>query len=54
MIVVSACLAGVRCRYNGEAFAVAEVVELVLSGRAIPVCPEVLGGLPIQIGRAHV
>ncbi len=47
MIVVSACLAGIKCRYDGTAFPNDRVVELVAEGRAIPVCPEVLGGLPI-------
>jgi uncharacterized protein YbbK (DUF523 family) len=47
MIVVSACLAGIKCRYDGTAFPNDRVVELVAAGRAIPVCPEVLGGLPI-------
>lgn len=53
MIIVSACLAGVECRYNGEAFAIPEVVELVKRGQAIPVCPEVLGNLPIPRIRAE-
>jgi uncharacterized protein YbbK (DUF523 family) len=47
MIVVSACLAGVECRYNAQAFAVPAVMEMVKKGRAIPLCPEVLGNLPI-------
>jgi len=47
MIVVSACLAGVECRYNGTAFPCDEILELVGSGQAISVCPEVLGGLPV-------
>ncbi|WP_346355596.1 DUF523 domain-containing protein [Azotosporobacter soli] len=46
MMIVSACLAGVRCRYNGQAYPVPKVVELVESGQALPLCPEVLGGLP--------
>lgn len=46
MILVSACLAGEKCRYNGEAFYSAHVAKLVASGQAIAVCPEVLGGLP--------
>ncbi|MBP2649949.1 MAG: hypothetical protein H6Q74_774 [Firmicutes bacterium] len=45
MIVVSACLAGVECRYNGQNFAIPEIVELVKKGQAIPICPEVLGKL---------
>jgi len=47
MIIVSACLAGVECRYNGQAFSIPMVIELVRKGRAIPLCPEVLGNLPI-------
>ena len=45
MIVVSACLAGVPCRYNGTSFPCSAVVSLVECGQAIPVCPEILGGL---------
>ena len=43
--VVSACLAGERCRYDGGDNTCALVVRLVAEGRAVPVCPEVLGGL---------
>ena len=46
MIIVSACLAGYRCRYDGKAVPVPDVVDLMRRGEAIPVCPEVLGGLP--------
>jgi len=46
VILVSACLAGIPCRWNGEARADEAVVELVRAGKAIPVCPEQLGGLP--------
>ncbi|MGL5675093.1 MAG: DUF523 domain-containing protein [Cellulosilyticaceae bacterium] len=45
MYVVSACLAGVACRYDGKANTCEQVIELVRRGKAIPVCPEVLGGL---------
>jgi len=46
MKLVSACLLGVRCRWNGKRRAFRKVVAL--SGREvlIPVCPEQLGGLP--------
>ena len=44
-IIVSACLAGVICRYNAVDVSDARVVELVKSGRAVAVCPERLGGL---------
>ena len=46
MIVVSKCLAGEPCRYDGGDNLVPEVRALVERGEAIAVCPEVLGGLP--------
>ena len=46
MIIVSACLAGYRCRYDGKITPDPEIVDLVKNGKAIPVCPEMLGGLP--------
>ena len=45
MILVSECLAGVPCRMDGKSKPVPEIVKLVEEGKAIPVCPEVLGGL---------
>lgn len=46
MFLVSACLAGFNTRYNGTNSEDRRIVELVLSGKAIPVCPEQIGGLP--------
>ncbi|MFZ5650700.1 MAG: DUF523 domain-containing protein [Bacillota bacterium] len=43
-ILVSACLAGVKCRYDGGHNNVPEINEMVERGLAIPVCPEILGG----------
>ncbi|WP_124727857.1 DUF523 domain-containing protein [Staphylospora marina] len=43
--IVSACFAGLHCRYDGKHNRVEEIVELIRSGEAIPVCPEQLGGL---------
>ncbi|MGD0707796.1 MAG: DUF523 domain-containing protein [Anaerolineaceae bacterium] len=45
MIIVSACLAGVQCRYDGAGKPCEAVICLVAVGKAIPVCPEQLGGL---------
>ncbi len=45
--IVSACLAGHPCRYDGKACSCPEVVELVKRGDALPVCPEMLGGLGV-------
>lgn len=46
MFLVSACLAGFNTRYDGTNSKDRRIVKLVLSGKAIPVCPEQLGGLP--------
>lgn len=46
MILVSACLAGICCKYDGKDNCIPLVKELVRQGRAIPLCPEQLGGLP--------
>lgn len=46
MKIVSACLAGIRCAYDGKHRKNKEILELVKKGEAIPVCPEQLGGLP--------
>lgn len=45
MILVSACLAGQNCRYDGKATPTPWVTALVQQGQAHPVCPEQLGGL---------
>lgn len=44
MILVSACLAGILCKYDGTCNTVPEIVQLVEKGLAVPVCPEILGG----------
>ena len=43
--VVSACLAGCKCRYDGKDNLCPKVKQLVEEGRAITVCPEVMGGM---------
>jgi len=45
MIIVSACLAGINCRYDGKNNFNEKIVRLVQNGDAIPICPEQLGGL---------
>lgn len=47
MIIISACLAGEKCRYCGDGFNYPALRKLVEDGKAVPVCPEVLGGLPV-------
>lgn len=45
MILISACLIGINCKYNGGNNYRDKALELVKSGKAIPICPEQLGGL---------
>lgn len=44
-ILVSACLAGINCKYNGKNNLNDNILKLVNEGKAILVCPEQLGGL---------
>ncbi|WP_242223938.1 DUF523 domain-containing protein [Bacillus cereus group sp. BfR-BA-01380] len=46
MIVISACLAGIACRYDGNDNPIAKIQELLEKEETILICPEVLGGLP--------
>lgn len=45
-IMVSACLLGENCKYNGGNNKSSRVLEFIKGHEVIPVCPEVLGGLP--------
>ncbi|WP_319762048.1 DUF523 domain-containing protein [Maridesulfovibrio sp.] len=59
MYIVSGCLAGLCCRYDGGDNADERVMKLVAEGRAVPVCPEQLGGLstprpPCEISEGKV
>ena len=44
-ILVSACLLGVHCRYDGNGVLQEELRELSKKHNLIPVCPEIYGGL---------
>lgn len=44
-ILVSACLAGCECRFDGAANTEDAIARLVADGRAVMVCPEEEGGL---------
>ncbi|CAM2075974.1 MULTISPECIES: DUF523 domain-containing protein [Clostridia] len=46
MYLISACLCGVNCKYNGLNNYNEICDKLLASGKAILVCPEQLGGLP--------
>ncbi|MBN2538443.1 MAG: DUF523 domain-containing protein [Deltaproteobacteria bacterium] len=46
MIIVSACLLGFKCRYDGESRPDEDLLSSVSKKLFVPVCPEQLGGLP--------
>ena len=45
-ILVSACLLCVNCRYSGDGKRIDGIERLMECAELIPVCPEILGGLP--------
>ena len=45
-ILISACLLGVPCRYDGQSKEHPAVQALLKNHQLIPLCPEQLGGLP--------
>jgi uncharacterized protein YbbK (DUF523 family) len=45
-VLISSCLLGIACRYDGAHSRVAELVAKAQDLHLIPICPEQLGGLP--------
>ena len=45
-ILVSSCLLGLNCKYNGGNNYSKEIDEFLKDYDVIPVCPEIMGGLP--------
>ena len=45
-LLVSACLLGVGCRYDGKSNQLPQYKRLLKEHTCIPICPEQLGGLP--------
>lgn len=45
-IIVSACLLGCECRYDGKKKPNQQVIDLSKKHVLIPICPEQMGGLP--------
>ena len=45
-ILVSACLLGTACRYDGKSKPCPAVIALQEKYSLIPICPEIMGGLP--------
>ncbi|CAH2461469.1 MULTISPECIES: DUF523 domain-containing protein [Bacillus] len=54
MIVISACLGGIACRYDGNDNLVSKIEELLQREDTTLVCPEVLGGLPTPRPSAEI
>ena len=53
-ILVSACLAGIDCTYKAKNNLDCSIRELVDEGVALPVCPEVMGGLGVPRENAEI
>ena len=58
-LLVSACLLGVNCRYDGNNNLIKGLEELKARYNLIPVCPEILGGMaiprkPVELKMGHV
>ena len=52
--LVSACLCGIPCRFNGRSAKNKRVERLVRMQKAVPICPEILGGLPIPREKVEI
>ena len=46
MKIVSACLVGINCRFDGKNKLDSHLLNVFKGGELLPVCPEQLGGLP--------
>ena len=54
MIVISACLGGIACRYDGNDNLVSKIGDLLQQEETLLICPEVLGGLPTPRPSAEI
>ena len=45
-LLVSACLMGVGCRYDGKSNELPQLAELIAKHECVPACAEIFGGLP--------
>ena len=54
IIVISACLGGIACRYDGNDNLVSKIEELLQQEDTVLICPEVLGGLPTPRPSAEI
>ncbi|MCX8093153.1 MAG: DUF523 domain-containing protein [Candidatus Goldbacteria bacterium] len=54
MILISACLCGVNCRHDGCIIENEKLQKLVSQRKALPLCPEVLGGRSVPREPAEI
>jgi len=47
MKLVSACLIGVKCKYDGKSNFNKKIFKMFKKGELFPICPEVFAGLPV-------
>jgi len=52
--LVSACLLGICTRYDGGCRPIPQLIQLAARGLAVPVCPEVAGGLSVPRPPAEI
>ena len=53
-MIISACLLGVRCRFDGESRPHKGILSCIDNEVLIPICPEQLGGLPTPRSPAQI
>lgn len=53
-ILVSGCLIGLNCKYNGKNNYIEKINEFLKDYDVIPICPEIMGGLPIPRKPAEI
>lgn len=53
-VLVSGCLLGLLCRYDGGHCLDSRLAQWAARGRVVPICPEVAGGLPIPRPPAEI
>ncbi|MBI5598574.1 MAG: DUF523 domain-containing protein [Deltaproteobacteria bacterium] len=53
-VIVSACLVGIKSRYDGRSALNRTVINRLKKGAFIPVCPEQMGGLPTPRPKSEI
>ncbi len=53
-VLVSGCIVGMHCRYNGSTDVKVDVLQRLKETNFVPLCPEQLGGLPTPRPRAWI